>query len=130
VSEFRPHVKANAMPPTIRDENMMAGAIMADPKWWQWRKKFGKKRALREFHEWKIANDPEYAKQAASMRERYDLIVKAEQEGILGWEKDVDHYRDGSPYCKCPASDGHVAGTVDAHNARYEACLESVNDGR
>lgn len=104
MSGYRPHVSPGAKPPPFKDKSLLAGK----PDLWT-----PQRRA-----EWLRKQGGAARIASVRMGERYALIMAATRAGRLGWEKDPNHYRDGSPYCKCPG------GSVDAHNARFEQCLE------
>lgn len=103
--------KDNAMPPSWKSDKFLVKDV---------------KKTGRELHHWRLANEPGYAEMVGEMRRRHDLIMKAKRAGLLGWVDDPDHYRpkDRGPatYCEC--------GTVEEHNARHDAILEQMDDGR
>lgn len=123
MSKYRPQVRKGFMEPTIHDKSLLVGKEQLTPK---------------ERAEWLRKQPREVQEQSREMGERYELIQAAEKRGLLGWEKDYRHYRDGTPYCKCPefhwldrSKDPPLplkyhAGTVAAHNARFDAILENV----
>lgn len=115
MSEFRPHVRKGGMIPSIKDKSLLVGKEDLTPQ---------------ERAEWLRKQPKEVREHSEEMGRRYELIQKAMSAGLLGWELDYRHYRDGSPYCKCPAVGEIAAGTVAAHNARFDAILEQMNDGR
>lgn len=115
MSEYRPHVKRPTMRPAIKDKRFLVGKEDLTPQ---------------ERAEWLRQQPKEVQDAHREMGHRHDLILKARALGLIGWEDDYTHYRDGTPYCKCPAVEDAAAGTVAAHNLRYEKLLASVDDGR
>lgn len=115
MSEFRPHVRPGVRPPPISDKSLLLGKTDLTPQ---------------ERAEWLRKQSPEVQALATEAGKRYDLIQKATRAGLLGWEQNPNHYRNGNPYCKCPPVDDVAWGTVEAHNRRFDAILRSVDDGR